>query len=125
MLPFLSASWFEALTVAADGEGIGPDATVVQQVVTGGPDGDIAFVLEIEGKRLRATPGRDSRAVVTLTEAWGTAVRIHDGDLTAHEAIRAGLVKVGGDVRRLIEMASALTSLGPAAGVLRETTAGG
>ncbi len=123
MLTFLSASWLEQLSVAAGGQDVGPDATVVQQVVTGGPDGDIAFVLEVEGGCLRATPGRDPRAVVTLIEAWDTAVLIHRGELTPHEAFRSGLVKVRGDVRRLVEAAATLGSLGPATAALRERTA--
>lgn len=124
MFPFLSASWLEQLTVAAGGHDVGPDATVVQQVVMGGPDGDIAFVLEVEGGRLRARPGRDPTAVVTLIEAWETAVRIHRGELTPQEAFRAGLVKVRGDVRRVVEAAATLGSLGLATSALRERTAG-
>ena len=124
MLPFLSASWLDELTAAADGRDVGPDATVVQQVVTGGPDGDIAYVIELDGGRVRARPGRDPRAVVTLTEAWETAVRIHRGELTAHDAIRAGLVKAGGDVRHLVGAAAALVPLEPATSALRERTSG-
>ncbi len=124
MLPFLSASWLEQLTAAAGGHDVGPEATVVQRVVTGGPDGDVAFVLEVDAGRVRATPGRDPRAVVTLTEAWETAVRIHRGELTAHDAIRSGLVKVGGDVRRLVEAAATLRSFDGATSTLRERTGG-
>ena len=122
MLPFLSASWLEQLTIAAGGHEIGPEAAVVQRVVTGGPDGEIAFVLEVDDGHVRASPGRDARAGVTITEAWDTAVRIHRGELTAHDAIRAGLVKVRGDVRRLVEAAGGLRFLGPATGLLRERT---
>jgi len=124
VFPFLSTSWLEQLTIAAGGHEIGPGATVVQQVVTGGPEGEVAFVLEVADGHVRASPGRDPRAVVTITQAWETAVRIHRGDLTVHDAIRAGLVKVRGDVRRLVEAAATLGSLGSATSVLRERAGG-
>ncbi len=124
MFAFLSPQWLEQLTAAAGGDAVGPGATVVQQVVTGGPDGDIAFVLEVDAGHVRARPGSDAGAVVTLTEAWETAVRIHRGELTAHDAIRAGLVKAGGDVRRLVGATAALVPLEPATSALRERTSG-
>lgn len=123
MFAFLSASWLEQLTTAAGGHLVGPDATVVQQVVTDGPGGDVAYALEVEAGHVRARPGLDARAVVTLTETWGTAVRIHRGELTAPEAFRAGLVRVRGDMRRLVEVAATLGALGPATTALREQTA--
>lgn len=124
MPPFLSPSWLEQLTLAAGGNQVGPGAVVVQQVVTGGPDGEVSFVLEVEAGHLRARPGRDAGAVVTLTEAWETAVRIHRGELTAQEALRGGLVKVRGDVRRLVEAAATLGLLGSVTAGLREQAAG-
>lgn len=119
---FLSPSWLDQLTALAGGEGVGPDAVVVQQVVTGGPDGDVAYLLDIEGGRIRARPGRDPNAVVTLTESWETAVRLHHGALTAREAFLGGLIRVRGDVRVMVEVAAGLAPLGPALDSLREET---
>jgi hypothetical protein len=121
---FLSPSWLEQLTVLAGGDEVGPGATVVQHVVTGGPDGDIAFVLEIDGGRVRAQPGHDERAVVTLTEDWDTALRLHRGELTARQAFLGGLIRVRGDVRRMVPAASGLAALAPAIATLRERTVG-
>ena len=103
---------------------MGSDPLVVQQLVTGGPDVDIAFVLEVDEGHLRVRPGRAPKPVVTLTEAWETAVLIHRGELTVHEAFRAGLVKVRGDVRPLVAVAATLAPLGPATAALRERTSG-
>jgi len=119
---FLSPSWLEQLTALAGGDQVGPEATIVQQVVTGGPTGDIEFVLDVDAGRMRARPGRDARAVVTITEAWDTALRLHHGELTAREAFLGGLVRVRGDVRRVVEAAAGLSSLGPAIASLREST---
>lgn len=119
---FLSPTWLEQLTAAAGGDPSGPGATVVQLVVTGGPDGEVAYVLELEPGRFGARPGRHPEAGVTLTLAWETAWRIHRGELSAPEAFRAGLVKVGGDAADLVELAATLSSLGPAVATLREQT---
>jgi len=121
---FLSPSWLEELTALAGGSEVGPAATVVQQMVTGGPDGDVVFTLEIEGGRVRARPGPDARAVVTITESWDTAARLHRGELTAREAFMGGLIRVRGDVRRMVEAATGLAALGPALAALREDTVG-
>lgn len=124
MPSFLSPSWLEELTVLAGGADVGPEATVVQHVVTGGPEGDIAFVLEVEAGHVRARPGRDDRAVVTLTESWDTASRLHRGELTARQAFLGGLIRVRGDIRRMVEAASGLAALAPALATLRQRTAG-
>lgn len=122
MPSFLSPAWLEQLTALAGGHSVGPAPTVVQQVVTGGPDGDIAFVLEIDHGRVRARPGREDRAVVTLTESWDTAVRLHRGQVTARQAFMGGLIRVRGDVRMIVDAAAGLDSLAPALGMLREDT---
>jgi hypothetical protein len=119
---FLSPAWLEQLTAAAGGGAVGPGAAVVQLVVTGGPDGDVGVVLELEPGCFRARPGRDPQAVLTLTQSWETAWRIHRGELSAPEAFRAGLVKVRGDAAPLVELATTLGPLGPAVAPLREQT---
>ena len=122
MPSFLSSSWLDELTALTGGDEVGPDATVVQHVVTGGPGGDVAFVLEVEAAHVRARPGRDDRAVVTLTESWETAVCLHRGELTARQAFMGGLIRVRGDVRQMVEAAAGLAALGPAMTTLRERT---
>ncbi len=124
MVPFLSPSWLEQLTALAGGAEVGPGATIVQQVVTGGPDGEVAFVLELDGGRVRARPGRHQGAVVTLVESWDTAVRLHRGELSAREAFLGGLIRVRGDVGGMVEVAAHLSALAPALAALRERTAG-
>jgi hypothetical protein len=121
---FLSPAWLEQLTALAGGDSVGAGATIVQHVVTGGPDGDVAFVLEIDAGRVRARPGTDARAVVTLIEGWDTAVRLHRGELTAREAFLGGLIRVRGDVRVMVEAASGLGSLAPQLAELRKDTVG-
>ena len=122
MSSFLSPAWLEQLTALAGGDEVGPDATIVQHVVTGGPSGDIAFLLEVDRGRVRASPGTDARAVVTLLQSWDTAVRLHRGELSAREAFLGGLIRVRGDVRRMTEAAAGLSALAPALATLQERT---
>ena len=122
MSSFLSPEWLEQLSALAGGDEVGPDATVIQQVVTGGPNGDIAFLLQVEGARVRAVPGTDAHAAVTLLESWDTAVRLHRGELTLREAFLGGLIRVRGDVRRMVEAAAGLSALAPALALLQERT---
>lgn len=117
---FLSPSWLDQITAAAGGDMVGPGATVVQHVVTGGPDGDVAFVLDIQNGHLRARPGHDPTAVVTVTQSWETAELLHRGELTPPDAFRRGLVKLRGDVSRLVEVVATIGPLGPALQALRE-----
>ena len=119
---FLSPVWLEQLTAAAGGGAVGPGATVVQLVVTGGPDGEVGVVLELGPGSFHARPGHDPGAGVTLTQTWETAWRIHRGELSAPEAFRAGLVKVRGDAAPLVMLAATLGPLGPAVATLREQT---
>ena len=122
MFTFLSPAWLEQLTAAAGGGPHGPGAIVVQLVVTDGPDGEVAYVLKLEPGRFGARPGRDPEAGVTLTLGRETAWHIHRGELSAPEAFRAGLVKVGGDAADLMELAATLSPLGPSLAKLREQT---
>ena len=124
MPSFLSPSWLEQLTALAGGDQVGAAPTVVQLVVTDGPDGDVAFLLDVDAGHVRARPGRDPLAIVTLTVSWDTAVRLHQGTLTAREAFLGGLVRVRGDVRVIVEAASGLSRLGPALTALREEAVG-
>lgn len=119
MSSFLSPAWLAQLTTLAGGDQVGPDAIVVQHRITGGPDGEIAFVIEIEGSRLRTRLGTDPNAVATLTESYTTALALHRGEITPREAFLGGLIRMSGDMRRTIEAASGLSALDPVLTLLR------
>ena len=124
MPSFLSPPWLEQLTALAGGDQVGAAPTVVQMVVTDGPDGDVAFLLDVDAGHVRTRPGRDPRAAVTLTLSWATAVRLHQGALAARDAFLGGLVRVRGDVRVMVGAAAGLSRLGPALAALRQETVG-
>jgi alkyl sulfatase BDS1-like metallo-beta-lactamase superfamily hydrolase len=80
-------------------------SAVVQHVVTGGPDGEVRFVLTVEdGIVAGAVLGADADADVTLTTTYADAVAILHGELDANAAFMQGRVKVVGDMGRLLPL---------------------
>jgi putative sterol carrier protein len=101
---FLSPEWLAEMEAASIAGESGPtdERVVLQQVVTGGPDGEVAYVVEIDDAGVRMTRGRRGDADVTITEDYETAVAIHAGTLSLPDAFMAGRVKVAGNLAALL-----------------------
>ena len=103
MAKYLSQEWLDEGRKLAEDQPVRPGATAkMQYVVTGGPDGDVAYAVEIDGGRVRLTSGRAPAADVTITEDYETATAIHQGKLTLQDAFMAGRVKVAGNLATLV-----------------------
>src|SRR4051812_30884271 len=100
MARFLSPEWLDELTAAADTGG-GPDGPpfTLQQVVTGGTDGEVAWSVTIGDGKVAVARGRRPEPTVTFTQDRPTAAAIHHGELSAQTAFMTGRLRVGGDVR--------------------------
>lgn len=126
MVPFLSPAWLRALaTEAASSEEL-RHATrsislVVGHVVTGGPQGDVAFRLAFHHGTVDVATGSD-QADVVLVEDYETAAALSRGQLTPSEAVAAGRLKVRGRVQALVDHQEAFSGLGDVFGALRATT---
>jgi predicted lipid carrier protein YhbT len=121
---YLSAEWFDAAQRALDGCDA-PDGTsdfVVQHVVLGAPDGDIAFHVDLVAGACRIERGRADAPSITFTERWETAVAIAQGVTSAQEAFIQGRMTVNGDLAALIEHAAAMATLDAALDDLRRGT---
>jgi len=106
MAKFLSQEWMErAKELAADFPET-PGATVrLQQVVTGGPDGEVTYYRVIEnGKTLKQSLGEDPDADVTLTNSYEDAVKVMKGELDANAAFMQGRVKVTGNMAKIMSL---------------------
>jgi putative sterol carrier protein len=123
MVAFLSPEWVErqrqllAELPAAGAEGEAPGdrgATVrVQYVVTGGPDGDVAYHLAFEGGRVvDGGLGTDADAEVVLTTVHEVAASIAAGDVEPSVAFMQGRLKTEGPTSRLLPLL-ALTQTEP------------
>ena len=110
---FLTDAWLDELEAVAHAAAA-PDgaALVVQQVVTDGPDGhEVAYALVLEDGRIRVERGRVPGADVTFSQDRATAEAIHRGELSAQAAFMQGRLRLGGDLRAVIERAVELASI--------------
>ena len=107
---FLSAEWLAAIS-GPEPEPAADDVRI-HQVVTGGPDGDVEYLVIV---RAGATPtivaGRPARpAHLRITQDYATAAAIHGGELAIADALAAGRIRMAGDTARLVAGAAVLTA---------------
>lgn len=127
MARFLSSEWIaEAATAAASSKELETSAAgvhlVVQQEVTGGPDGDVHYVVSINDGRVSLQLGGHEAPDVTFTLDWATAVTMAEGVLGAQEAFTSGRLRLRGDVAVLLRYGPALAGLDSVFVALRERT---
>jgi hypothetical protein len=125
---FLSPEW---LAAAADALGAvaprGADAPTLtlEQVVTGGPDGEVAYRVRIRADAVELLAGRGDGADVAFTEDWETAAAIGAGQLSPQAAFIDGRVRVSGNVALVMAAQETLAAVESAlAGVRAATTYG-
>jgi len=125
---YLSTEWLGELDRAAagDAELTGLTAGVrlaIQQVVTGGPDGDVRYAVRLDDGAVRVVQGEDASADVTVTEDHATAVAVSRGELSPQAAFMTGRIRVGGDMAALMAHQALLHQLDAVfAGVRAATT---
>jgi putative sterol carrier protein len=108
---YLTEEWLDAAQRAIDSDAALAVATkdvqlTVQQVVTGGPDGDAAYRVEIDDGTVRIVSGEADDATVTFMQNWETATAIGRGELSAQGAFMTGRIRVCGDLPKLVEYGS-------------------
>jgi len=84
---------------------------VLQQVVTGGPDGDAAWSISIGAGSISVATGRAPSPTVTFTQDVETAAAVNRGELSAQAAFMTGRLRVGGDVQVLLDRQQALAEV--------------
>ena len=112
MVEFLSDAWVAELDAAARDVQL-PDELnlVVQQVVLGDRGEASEYTIRIEGGHASVIRGRVDDAHVVFTQDRATAEAIAKGELSAQAAFLAGGLRVGGDVRQVIDRARELHAL--------------
>lgn len=128
MARYLSPAWLDEVQALARGsEGmadlVGRVRLVVQQVVTGTPEGEVRYAVRIEDGTVSVLPGEAGDADVTVREDYETAVALHRGDLRAPVAFMTGRIVVSGNTQALLGAQAALHRLDAVfAGVRDRTT---
>jgi putative sterol carrier protein len=115
-----SDEWFDSLQQAlarvAPQEG---PAVSIGQIVTGTPDGEVAYRIVCDRTGARLERG-DSTADVTLISSSAVAAALAAGEEAVDHALLAGKVTVRGDVTALLRAPDALAALSAA---MRERSA--
>ena len=128
MARFLSPEWLDLLAAAASaGHDDGPsDAAgtpfAIRQVVIGGPDGDVEYVVRADGGRFSVHRAGDIQADVDIIQDYETATAISQGRLSPSVAFAAGRLKMGGGVGRLVDHHQEFVALGGLFARVRDAT---
>jgi hypothetical protein len=105
---YLSLAWIDELSrVVADDDELtrlaGEHEIGVTQVVSGGPEGEVVYHLQIADGYARFGAGSAEPEHVRMEQSWDTAVAVATGDLNAQEAFVNGHIRLFGDQQRLID----------------------
>lgn len=127
MAAYLSPAWFDevnAAAVAAAGlrAGTAGARLTIQQVVTGGPSGDVAYWVDLDDGRVEAGLGRAGHPDATVAQSYETAVALSTGRLTVEAAIMGGRIRLSGDLGALVRHHDALAAVAGAFGEVRDRT---
>jgi SCP-2 sterol transfer family len=129
MARFLSAAWFDEIESASTPRSGNPDSDerlVMEQVVTGTPDGEVTYLVVVEGKRARVVrPSPDGYAAeveLTITCDWPTAAAIAQGHLSTQMALMQGRLRVRGSPTALLQRSAQLAGLDPIPNTIRKNT---
>lgn len=127
MLRYLSLDWIDELgrEVAANGhlaELAEHHDIGVTQVVTGGPEGDVTYHLQVGAGRATFGAGPADPEHVRMEQEWSTAVAVATGELNAQEAFLSGRIRLYGDQQKLLGAQPVFGALDHVFGAVREQT---
>ncbi len=117
MARFLSEEWFALVRTAVAGAAVdaparGPGAATVRHRVTGGPDGDVDYVVRAGSGAFSVEPGAAGAVDTEILESYDVAAAINQGRLTPSAAFAAGRLKLAGDVALLADHRDDFAALG-------------
>jgi putative sterol carrier protein len=120
---FLSDAWLAQLEAAARLAHPPTDVTlVVQEVVLQDRGDETAYAIRIGGGTVEVVRGRVADADVTFTQDRATAAAIASGELSAQSAFMAGRLRMGGDLRAVLDRSQDLAALDDVFASARATT---
>lgn len=116
MLAFLSPAWFAALDEAARAQrSLGTTTAdvelVVEQRVTGSPFGEVVFHIAFDQGRIVVANGPAEAPGISFNQDYATARAIAAGTESAQRAFMTGRLRVGGDLRLLLQHQDSLAAL--------------
>lgn len=137
---FLSPEWFDAVRSQSGhqepghGEpgfeahqsihGPSPDRLVLEQLVTGSPDGNVRYFVVVENGHARLVEPGFFRHVadLTITTDYETATAMAKGELATQAALMQGRLRVRGNLAKLAGRATEFAGLDPVPEQVRKIT---
>lgn len=121
---FLSSEWLEFADEALRCEAglLVEGSLTIQQVVTGGPGGDIEYHVIFDHGSGSIRAGRVDSPTVTFTIDYASAVAIGSGTASAQTEFMAGRLHLDGDASALLAHGEAMQRVGDVFASLRATT---
>jgi putative sterol carrier protein len=127
MARYLSLDWIDdlrgevagsaALHEAAAGRVLG-----VTQVVTGGPEGDVTYHLQVDDGTVEFAAGPAEPEHVRFVQDWDTAVAVATSTMNAQEAFIKGRIRFSGDQQLLLDSTPVFAALDAVFAAVRERT---
>ena len=112
MAEFLSDAWIADLDRAARSAAVPSELSLaVQQVVLDERGVESSYVVRIAEGRAVVEAGRSDDVDITITQDRATAGEIARGELSAQTAFMSGRLRIGGDLREVIERARELATI--------------
>ena len=126
-LRYLSLDWINALSAEVAGSEhmreVAEHHTVgVTQVVSGGPEGDVTYHLDVSDGSASFGAGPADPEHVKMEQEWQTAVDVATGELNAQEAFINGKIRLFGDQQKLLESQPVFGALDAVFASVRERT---
>jgi hypothetical protein len=124
---YLSLEWIDALRA----EVAGSDAlrrlaerrrVGITQVVTGAPEGDVTYHLQVADGGAEFGAGPADPEDVRLVQRWETAVAVATGTLNAQEAFLNGHIGLSGDRQALLDNQDVFGALDAVFAAVRQRT---
>lgn len=139
MPKFLSDEWFDSVRSHSGHEQPGgkepghpphsvhgphPDRLVLEQVVTGSPEGNVRYFVVVENGNARLVEPGFARQVadLTITTDWETAAAMAKGELATQAALMQGKLRMRGNLTKLAGRANELAGLDPIPEAVRRAT---
>lgn len=124
---YLSLAWIRELTrEVAESDALadlaGEHTVGVTQVVTGGPEGDVTYHLQVGDGQAGFGAGPADPEDVRMQQDWSTAVAVATGAMNAQEAFITGKILLFGDQQALMGSQPVFGALDSIFATVRERT---
>ncbi len=109
---YLSPAWFGRLRALTDDLPVQPGVSGrVAHVVSGAPDGDVAYVVGfVDGRLTEAALGDAPDAAVATSRSYADGLRIARGEVDEAAAFMQGRLKVTGDMATFLGLQRVMQS---------------